>query len=101
MLTTVACPAGIHQAANSGIITYFQFGDFSARFGYFSYDFVPGNSGVNGSAPIVPGRVQIGMANTAIQDFDLYIVWHYSSALYGHFFQGGVGSCSAECFNVF
>ena len=67
---------GIHQATDADNVTSLVLGDGGADLGHASYDLMAGDTGVGGlhdTAPLVAGRVQVGMADAAEKDLDLYI----------------------------
>ena len=68
-------PAGINQATNTGQVPFFEFFYMGAGLNNLSYDFVTGNHGENAGKPVVADLMQIGMAYTAINNFQLNIMW--------------------------
>jgi hypothetical protein len=59
-------------------------------------DLMARHSRVNGEMPFVAGEVQIRVAHTAIQNFDLDVVLADVPAFDGEFLQGFVGCGRAE-----
>ena len=66
--------AGIYHAADGGEVAFLEFRDFAACLYYAADDFVAGYHGVDGVVPFVAGLMQIGVADTAIENVDDYII---------------------------
>jgi hypothetical protein len=66
--------AGIDQTTDPNRISDFEFVDMVADLGDPSDYFVTGYQGKEGHTPVVSDKMQIGMTNTAIQNFHQHIV---------------------------
>src|SRR5690606_18326361 len=64
----------IDHAANACKIAHFKLADVGAHCGYAADNFMTRNRWIQGVLPLIADGVQVGMAHTAEQDFDLYIV---------------------------
>ena len=86
LFATIAGAATVHKTTNAGYIPDFNFCHITSHFCYTANNFVAGNSRVNCSAPIVPGCMQITMANTTEQDLNFNVVSRHFPALNSHRF---------------
>ena len=71
---------GINEAADTGQVARFEFGDGGTDLGYASDDLVAGNARINGlheAAPLVARVVEVRMANAAEQNLDLHVVFRW------------------------
>jgi hypothetical protein len=69
---------GVHHAADGSTVAGLELGHRRADLGYAADDFVPRNTWIDGGhefAPLVADRLEIGVTNAAIQNFDLYVVF--------------------------
>jgi hypothetical protein len=73
-LTGRAVLARVDHAAHADHSSDLKFGDIGTNLGDFSDDFVTGHEGVQATAPLVAGLMDIGVANATIQDFDDNVV---------------------------
>ncbi len=72
-----AGPVGIHQAAHTGKVAHLEFRHGGPGVGDSADDLVAWDTGVHGrhdAAPLVPRRVQVRVADAAIEDLDPHIV---------------------------
>ena len=68
----------VNQAADRGEVAGFELGDCRADLGDAADDLVAGDDGVDGgheAGKLVTDSVEIGVADTAEQDFDLHVVF--------------------------
>ena len=65
--------AGIDQAAHAGQIAGLEGGDFAADLGDSADDLVARHHRIDSVVPLVAGRMQVGMAHPAVEDFDLHV----------------------------
>ena len=70
----VALATTIDDTADARQIADLKFAYAFANFGNLANYFVTRNNGVNGASPIVVDAVQVGMADSTIEDFNLHIV---------------------------
>jgi hypothetical protein len=66
--------ARIYEAADCGEVAFLEFCYFSACLYYSADDFVAGYHGVDGIVPFVAGLMQVGVAYSAIENVDDYII---------------------------
>src|SRR5580704_6884542 len=72
-----ASAIGVHHAADGGEVPGLELLDAGANLLHAAYDFVSGNARVHGghhTAPLVAHLVEIGVADAAEQNLDLYVV---------------------------
>jgi hypothetical protein len=68
----------VNQAANRGEVAGLEFGNSGANLGHAADNLMARNNRVHSGhefAPLITHRVKIRVANTAEQDFDLYVVF--------------------------
>src|ERR1700710_1878627 len=78
-----AAAARIDHATHAGEVADLEAAYFSAHGRHAADDLVPGNHGVFRRAPLAARGVDVRMADTAIQDVDLDVVWARVAALEG------------------
>ena len=78
-----AMPAAVDKAADPDQIANLVFAGAVPDGGHASDDFVSGNKRILRPAPFVSGRVNVGMADSAIKDVDHDIAWAWIAALEG------------------
>src|ERR1700722_7358371 len=72
----------IYKATDTGAVANFEFFYMTANTSHNSNNFMSGNTGINGFAPFVPDCMLIAMGNTAITNFNLYIMRFRFSSFY-------------------
>jgi hypothetical protein len=75
LFAIIAAAARVYQAAHAGKVTFLKVFYLCAYGRYAAHNLVAGHHRVNGVAPFVTHLVHIGMADAAIQNLDLYVVW--------------------------
>ena len=70
----LAGAAGIDHAADGGYIALSEFRHALSDLNHAAHDFVAGNYGVDGVAPLIACLMQVGMTDPAVEDIDEYIV---------------------------
>ncbi len=68
---------GIHHAADGGEVADFEFRYRGADFGDAADDLMAGDARIDGrhdAAPLVAGLVEVGVADAAEENLDLYVV---------------------------
>ncbi len=81
--TFCAGAVGVHHAPTAARSPPFEFGDSRADLGELADDFVAGNAGVNSghsAAPLVANLTEIGVADAAVKNFNLYTVFGWIAA---------------------
>ena len=81
MVTLIAALAAVHHTANTDFVTDFEFGNGWADFQYLTDDFMAWHQWVILRPPITIDGMQIGMADTAVEDFDGHVVVAQSTTL--------------------
>jgi hypothetical protein len=76
-----ASAAGIDHAADSGEVARLETGRFGAGLGYPADNFMSRKARVHRVMPFVACLVKVGMANAAIEDFNLDILRSEVAAL--------------------
>src|SRR5690606_33518234 len=71
---TAAVLTGIHHAAYTCPIPCLEPAYFHACLCHLPDAFMPGDSGVLGSSPVISRGVQVGMTHATIHDFDFHVV---------------------------
>jgi hypothetical protein len=69
---------GVNQAADCGKVAGLELGDCGADFGDTADDLMAGDAGIDSghhAAPLVTDGVQVGVADTAEQYFDLNVLF--------------------------
>ena len=69
---------GVHQAADRGEVAGLELGDGGADLGDAADDLVAGDAGIDSGhdfAPLIAHLVQIGVADAAVENFDLDVVF--------------------------
>src|SRR5690242_12239222 len=74
LLAAIAGAATIHHATYGGQVAGFKFTNVTAYPGYTANNLVARNGRIYRAAPIVAGCMQIGVANTTIQNFNFYVL---------------------------
>ncbi|KAL0360498.1 UNVERIFIED_CONTAM: hypothetical protein Sradi_3734300 [Sesamum radiatum] len=69
----IALPAGVHKTSHPNFVTDPEFLDLGTDFSYHSDDLMTGYDRVSGGAPFVLDGVKIGMADAAVQYFELNV----------------------------
>jgi hypothetical protein len=85
-LAAIANATRVHHAAYGYDVALFELLDGTADLGYAANNFVARDAGINRRHkvdPLIPRLVQIGVADTTKQDFDLNIVFLRATALNG------------------
>ena len=73
-VATSAIAAGIDHAADGSEIAFLEFFHVATNCNDAPNDLVTGHAGIRRSAPLIARGVNIGMANAAEEDVDLYVV---------------------------
>lgn len=81
--TAFAFAAGIDKAADAGVVADFESFNFFANTCDATDDLVPGNHGESGIAPLAASLVDVGVANSAVSDFDQNIIGAWFATLEG------------------
>jgi hypothetical protein len=76
-----ASAAGIDHAADSGEVARLETGPFGTGLGYPADNFMARKARVDRVMPFVACLMKVGMANAAIEDFDLDILWYELAAV--------------------
>jgi hypothetical protein len=74
LMAGMAMPTTVDHATDAGQITDLEATDAVTDGDHAANDFVPGDTGILGVVPLAASRVQIRMANAAIQNLDLHIL---------------------------
>ena len=74
MLAGFAAAAGIHHAAYGSEITRLEILYVAADICHPSDNFMTGNTGIDGIRPLIADGMQVGMADTAEKNVELYIL---------------------------
>ncbi|EXI73854.1 MAG: hypothetical protein AW07_01990 [Candidatus Accumulibacter sp. SK-11] len=74
LMAGMAMPTTVDHATDARQITDLEAANAIADGDHATNDFVPGNTGILGVVPLAANRVEIRMANAAIQNLDLHIL---------------------------
>src|ERR1700722_3898148 len=81
LFTVFTYPTGIHQAAGTGQVADLEFFYVAADFYYLSNDLVTRNHREDPGEPVILDLVEVGVADSAELDIELYVVRAYFTAL--------------------
>ncbi len=76
-----ASAAGIDHASDGGEVALLEKGRFGASLGYPADNFMSRKARVDRIMPFVAGLMKVGMANAAIDNFDLDVLWSRVAAV--------------------
>jgi hypothetical protein len=65
-----ALTAGVHNDADGRDAAYLEFGYFTADGSDAAHNLVAGNHGIDRILPLIAGRVEIGVADATVENFD-------------------------------
>ena len=74
-LAVFASAAGIHHAADGGKIAFLEFFHVRAGLDDAADDFMSGHAGISRAFPFIAGDVNVRVADAAVKDLDLNVVW--------------------------
>src|SRR5437879_7878851 len=80
-LAARALSTGIHETADSGELADFEAFHLGSDAFHASDNFVAGDHGENRAAPFVPRLMDVRVADSAVENFDEYIVWTWIAPL--------------------
>ena len=81
--TVLAFTTTIYQTPYRRMVANFEFRNMTANAYNFTDDLMAWYTRINRTVPLISCSVKIGVANTTVKYFDLYIVWCRLSSRYG------------------
>lgn len=83
--------AAVDHTTDAGQVAHLEFRHVGADRGYAADNLMAGHRRVQGVVPLIARGVQVGVADAAVEDIDLYVIRPWRTALKGKGFERILG----------